>query len=163
MKWYHYIIIGIAIPLLVWLSFHIGYNKGRREPIASKVDTLTVYKERVSIRPKEVLSLNYSNLSVPAIVFQTDTLTQIIYQHDTLTLPTEHKRYYQPNEYELEISGIAPRLDYIKTYTKEQIVTNTVKPRWSFGVQLGIGCQYGLIRRQFDAGPYLGIGVEYNF
>lgn len=163
MKWFHYILIGIAIPLLVWLSFSIGYNKGHREPIASKVDTLTVYKERVYIRPKETLSLNYSNFDLPTIVFQTDTLTMIVFQHDTILLPTEHKRYYQPNEYEMEISGIAPRLDYIKTFTKEQTITKTVKPRWSFGVQLGIGCQYGLIQRQFDVGPYMGVGVEYNF
>lgn len=37
------------------------------------------------------------------------------------------------------------------------------KPRFSIGIQGGFGVQYGLMRKQFDYGPYIGFGFEYNF
>lgn len=37
------------------------------------------------------------------------------------------------------------------------------KKRWGVGVQVGIGGQYGLVHKQFDVGPYVGIGISYNF
>ena len=34
---------------------------------------------------------------------------------------------------------------------------------WTLSVQGGLGAQYGLIGNKFDIGPYLGVGVSYNF
>lgn len=36
------------------------------------------------------------------------------------------------------------------------------KDRFSVGIQFGFGAQYGLMHRQFDYGPYIGIGAEYR-
>lgn len=44
-----------------------------------------------------------------------------------------------------------------KTFLKQQ-----KKDRFSIGIQFGFGAQYGLMHRQFDYGPYFGIGVEYR-
>lgn len=35
------------------------------------------------------------------------------------------------------------------------------KNRFSIGIQAGFGAHYGLVHRQFDYGPYIGLGVEY--
>lgn len=37
------------------------------------------------------------------------------------------------------------------------------KNKWSFGVDLGVGIQYGLFNKSFDIGPQLGVGIHYNF
>ena len=34
---------------------------------------------------------------------------------------------------------------------------------WTLSVQGGVGKQYGLINNKFDIGPYMGVGVSYNF
>lgn len=44
-----------------------------------------------------------------------------------------------------------------KTFLKQQN-----KDRFSIGIQFGFGAQYGLMHRQFDYGPYIGIGAEYR-
>lgn len=44
-----------------------------------------------------------------------------------------------------------------KTFLKQQ-----KKDRFSIGIQIGFGAQYGLMHRQFDYGPYIGIGAEYR-
>lgn len=41
-----------------------------------------------------------------------------------------------------------------------------LKPKynyWTLSVQGGFGAQYGLVHNQFDLGPYVGVGVSYNF
>lgn len=56
---------------------------------------------------------------------------------------------------------------YIKiTNINSVIVDNkkTTKPkRWNVGLNLGLGVQYDLIKKEFGVGPYLGIGVSYGF
>ena len=34
---------------------------------------------------------------------------------------------------------------------------------WTLSLQGGLGAQYGLINNKFDIGPYVGVGVSYNF
>ena len=34
---------------------------------------------------------------------------------------------------------------------------------WTLSLQGGMGAQYGLINNKFDIGPYMGVGVSYNF
>lgn len=34
--------------------------------------------------------------------------------------------------------------------------------KWSLGLHVGFGAQYGLVRQKFDFGPVLSIGVSYN-
>ena len=35
--------------------------------------------------------------------------------------------------------------------------------RWSWGIHGGIGIGYDLITRRLGIGPYLGVGIQYNF
>ena len=46
---------------------------------------------------------------------------------------------------------------------KDTFLKQQKKSRFGVGVQVGIGGQYGLLHKQFDVGPYVGIGLSYNF
>ena len=35
--------------------------------------------------------------------------------------------------------------------------------KWGLGIQVGIGCGYNLVDKGFFAGPYIGLGLSYNF
>lgn len=37
------------------------------------------------------------------------------------------------------------------------------KPRFSWGIQIGVGGNYGFIHKNWDVGPYMGIGGQLNF
>lgn len=37
------------------------------------------------------------------------------------------------------------------------------KPKFSWGIQFGVGGQYGLVHKNWDVGPYLGVGGQLNF
>ena len=39
----------------------------------------------------------------------------------------------------------------------------TTPKRWGLGIQVGIGCGYNLVDKGFFAGPYIGLGLSYNF
>lgn len=45
---------------------------------------------------------------------------------------------------------------------KKAFLKQQKKDRFSIGIQIGFGAQYGLMHRQFDYGPYIGIGAEYR-
>lgn len=45
---------------------------------------------------------------------------------------------------------------------KDAFLKQQKKDRFSIGIQFGFGAQYGLMHRQFDYGPYIGIGAEYR-
>lgn len=45
---------------------------------------------------------------------------------------------------------------------KDVFLKQQKKDRFSIGIQFGFGAQYGLMHRQFDYGPYIGIGAEYR-
>lgn len=60
-----------------------------------------------------------------------------------------------PNPY-LVIEDISSATVYGSTlYPKEK--------RWSWGLQGGFGAGYDVISKRFVVGPYVGVGVEYNF
>lgn len=40
---------------------------------------------------------------------------------------------------------------------------NPKKPRFSHGITVGIGVQYGIINQRVDIGPYIGYGISINF
>lgn len=45
----------------------------------------------------------------------------------------------------------------------QQIVYKEPKKHWGVGINAGVGGSYGLIHKQFDVGPYVGVGLIYRF
>lgn len=49
-------------------------------------------------------------------------------------------------------------------YVIENMISkNALKPKWSHGISIGIGFQYGLVNKNLDFGPQVGYSVTYNF
>lgn len=46
---------------------------------------------------------------------------------------------------------------------KDVYLKRIKQKKWGIGIQAGIGMQYGLIHKTFDVGPYIGVGISYNF
>lgn len=160
------VITGAATIAVV--SGIIGYKigKGRKEVIETvKVETkIDRIRDTVTVfQPQFITRTEIRRELVPI----TDTLRN----RDTVyaALPIERKEYRDSN-YRAVISGIRPELESITIHPETRIITQTVtktitgKPaRFGVGVQLGFGACYGLQSKQMDAGPYIGIGLSYNF
>ena len=54
-------------------------------------------------------------------------------------------------------------IDNIDASVIENSIIAPKKKRFSWGVQLGFGLQYGLINKNLDVGPYGGVGIQWNF
>lgn len=46
---------------------------------------------------------------------------------------------------------------------KKQYLKSANKPKIKVGLQLGFGGNYGILHKSFDYGPYVGVGLSYNF
>ena len=114
-------------------GFEQGYAEGYAAPHPSDTiwtrDTLVIDRPVVVERWKDK----------PVLVPVTDTLrvTDTLY----MAVQTEVKRY-AGEDYEAQVSGWHPSLDWVKVYPKQQTITQYVvkeAPRWSFGVTAGPG------------------------
>lgn len=161
MKWYHYIIIGALLPLSIWAAYKFGYKQGRSEPIIAKVDTCTIYKEIIKYKPKEAARIKTDTIRIADTLIVRDTVTR------TIAIQAE-QREFRDSDYVAWVSGIRPHLDSIKirqrwtTITEQVAVPQVKRQRVTFSVQGGFGGQYGLVHRQWDCGPYIGVGVSVN-
>lgn len=89
---------------------------------------------------------------------------------DTIYVPVPRRTdYYHGEQYEAWVTGYKASLDSIHVFQSTAIVevpvykTVTKRARWGVGVQAGLGVQYDLIGKSMGAGPYIGLGVNYNF
>lgn len=117
------------------------------------VDTIFVPFERISY--------------VDSVIVDTLYLNAV---EDTILLRTQ--KTYEDSVSTIWISGIYPEIDSIRHYIPRdtiivsEYIEHTKKERrknWNIGIQAGIGCQYGLLNKDFDVGPYLGVGISYGF
>jgi hypothetical protein len=112
-----------------------------------RVDTFTITKEK--IKYKERIKL--------------DTL----YLHDTIFIKEQIN--YRDSIASIWVSGYHPEIDSIhykipeKTIYVDKIVEVQKKESfWKnrFVITAGFSTQYGLVHKQWDVGPYVGIGVR---
>lgn len=124
-----------------------------------QIDTLVVVDTVTITKPEYIVRRVVD--SIPFYVI--DTLKV----HDTTVvyLPREEK-VYEDSTYRAVVSGFEPSLDTIAVYPKTTVITQTevkevqMQPKWSIGVQGGVGVMVN--DKGFHAGPYIGIGIQYN-
>lgn len=137
--------------------------------IEGRIKTDTIYIEN-SVSTTDSLSYRYS--------FMKDTeyyticgYTDVDKNHKSFTTITENtiplklkvgltqdwKIFVTSDNPNVNLTSIEGALVDKKTFLKQQ-----EKDRFSIGIQFGFGAQYGLMHRQFDYGPYIGIGAEYR-
>ena len=147
------LLVGAACGVLVWVCFKATPPPA---PIV-QVDTLIVHDTTTIVKPQYIVKRVVDTLTIPIIVKEQDTLF--------VPLPIEEK-VYEDSTYYAVVSGFLPALDTISVFPKTIIITQTetqqvkVKPKFSFGIQGGIGIMYN---GSLHAGPYIGVGAEYNF
>ena len=162
-KW----LIGL---LVIGLLFLAPFRCGKVPPevrYIEKTDTITVtdtINHRDTIRITEPVPKYVEVLKVDTVFNE---------KGDTIPLVTENKLYndtlcYQNDSIILEssITGINPKLDYIKAdWRKQEIIktvtiTNYIK-RKGFKISPQVGVGYGMINKKPDV--FIGVGLSYNF
>lgn len=164
-RWWIIVLVSL---LLMAGAFAGGWYAGRGRIMVQRDTVTSVVTFRDTVRvvePREVVRTVVRR----ELVAVTDTVRV----NDTtfVSLPVERREYRDSNYYAV-VSGIRPSLDEIAVFPETRVVTQTITQtvegkkrvtRFGIGLQAGFGAQYGLRGRQFDAGPYVGVGVSYNF
>lgn len=142
---------AIAVAFGLWSAHHFRYEAPSYPEVIVRVDTLVVHDTLVTVKP------------VPYNVYVVDTLwyeVPVYGGRDTVYLPLPREvKEYRDSSYRAVVSGIRPSLDTIDIY-RRTVYVNTVQkippPRWSWGVQAGIGASKDGLT------PYVGIGIQYR-
>lgn len=165
----------IAIAAAACLGFLAGHRCRRIEPVEPptiKADTLFIRDTSSFTEPKyepspEVL---VKEIPVPVYVADSSAIDSLLNEcarlervGDSLKLVLLRvQRHYSDSTFDAWVSGVDPRLDSIKTYQTNMVITKEIpvirvkRTRWGLGVQAGMGaCKDGLT-------PYVGVGVSYN-
>lgn len=161
------ILAAILAVIVIAGAFTGGFFAGKGKRPAFQRDTVTTvvtYRDTVTVyEPKEITRTVIRKEYV--------AVTDTIIRNDTtyIEMPVERREYRDTN-YRAVVSGIRPQLDEISVFPETRIVTQTVtvtekrRPtKFGVGVQVGFGGTYGLVHKQLDAGPYVGVGISYNF
>lgn len=129
---------------------------GRKTAISRVITQIdTIYHTDTIIAEKPVYFAKYTRDTIRFAVRDT------IRERDTLyiNLPREVKEYRDSNYY-ARVSGFLPELEYIETYQRERIITQTnsvpSRKRWGVGIQAGYGVSASGLT------PYIGVGISYN-
>ena len=170
-----YILMGMGIVVAILIGFLVGRRCPRNaqgETPTPKVDTLFIRDTNTFTEPKKEPSPDVLIKEIPFPVYVADSsaidsllneCARLERVGDSLKLVLLRvQRHYSDSTFDAWVSGVDPRLDSIKTYQTNMIITKEIpviqvkKTRWGLGVQAGVGAgKDGLT-------PYLGVGVSYN-
>lgn len=151
----HFLPFLLAAAVAAYALWVIGHLRHDTPPeTVVKTDTVVVvhYDTITAYKP------------VPFNVYVVDTMwvPVTVHEHDTVwaQLPREAK-VYQDSSYRAVVSGYRPSLDTISIYQRTMTVTKVERvtipaPRWSWGVQAGVGAT------KDGLGPYIGVGIQYR-
>ena len=170
-----YILMGMGIVVAILIGFLVGRRCTRNDPGETptpKVDTLFIRDTNTFTEPKKEPSpdILIKEIPVPVYVADSSAIDSLLNEcarlervGDSLRLVLLRvQRHYSDSTFDAWVSGVDPRLDSIKTYQTNMVITKEIpviqvkKTRWGLGVQAGAGVgKDGLT-------PYLGVGVSYN-
>ena len=135
-------------------GYKAGYQKGLG---VAKRDTLVIVDTHFVDKPVEIWKEREKVVYIPIVD------TQIVHTTDSVFVALEReKRGYSGEDYECQVSGVMPSLDWIRTFPKTTVITETKidKPRWTFGVSAGPGLLYD---GKIHAGVGIVAGVQFRF
>jgi hypothetical protein len=163
--------IVVAAVLVLYCDRRIP-KKDHGEPPMPKVDTLFIRDTNSFTEPKKEPSPDVliKEIPVPVYVADSTAIDSLLNEcarlervGDSLQLVLLRvQRHYSDSTFDAWVSGVDPRLDSIKTYQTNKIITKEIpviqekKTRWGLAVQAGMGAgKDGLT-------PYVGFGMSYN-
>lgn len=173
MKGWQYILAGSALTLLLCvIKDHVCTQREHLEAIPERVDTLFVRDTNSFSEPKKETSSDVliKEIPVPVYVADSSAIDSLLNEcarlekvGDSLRLVLLRvQRHYSDSTFDAWVSGVDPRLDSIKTYQTNMVITKEIpviqikKTRWGLGISAGCGVgKDGLT-------PYVGVGISYN-
>lgn len=82
------------------------------------------------------------------------------YNYDTIT-PDSVSMQAEITGYDVQFQRL--KLQYVREEVTTTIVQQYKPKRWGLGFQAGFGGGYDVIDKKAFVGPYIGIGISYNF
>ena len=169
----------MTILCVILLMFSIGILMGQKhrqktpvEPPEIKVDSLFIRDTNSFTEPQKEPSPDVliKEIPVPVYVADSSAIDSLLNEcarlervSDSLQLVLLRvQRHYSDSTFDAWVSGVDPRLDSIKTYQTNMVITKEIpviqvkKTRWGLGINAGYGVGQG------GLAPYIGIGVSYN-
>ena len=175
MKGWQYIVTGVGIAVAVLIGFLIGQQYPQKPPVepnVEKVDTLFIRDTNSYTEPPKEPSPDVliKEIPVPVYVADSSAIDSLLKEcarlesvGDSLHLILLRvQRHYSDSTFDAWVSGVDPRLDSIKTYQTNMVITKEIpviqvkKSRWGLGIQAGYGAS------KDGLSPYIGVGVSYN-
>ena len=173
MNRYEKVMTILCVILLILIGILIGQKHRQKlpvEPPEIKVDSLFIRDTNSFTEPQKEPSPDVliKEIPVPVYVADSSAIDSLLNEcarleriSDSLQLVLLRvQRHYSDSTFDAWVSGIDPRLDSIKTYQTNIVITKEIpvikKTRWGLGVQAGVGAGKGGLT------PYLGVGVSYN-
>ena len=168
-----------SVLLILANFFMVGFIIGQKHPqklpveqIKKKVDTLFVPDSNIFTEPKKEPSPDVLIKEIPVPVYFADSsaidsllnkCARLERVNDSLQLVLLRvQRHYSDSTFDAWVSGVDPRLDSIKIYQTNMVITKEipvrvkVRSRWGLGIQAGYGASKDGLT------PYIGAGVSYN-
>lgn len=151
----HFLPFLLAAAVAAYALWVIGHPRHDTPPeTVVKTDTVVVvhYDTITAYKPVPFNVYLVDTLYIPVKVESSDTVW--------VELPRVAK-VYQDSTYRAVVSGYRPSLDTISIYQRTVFVDRVERvtipaPRWSWGVQAGVGAT------KDGLGPYIGVGIQYR-
>jgi hypothetical protein len=143
----------LALSLIFILFQHLNAPDVTRMPPVIKYDT--------------IVEVKYDTITKEKIKYKERIKLDTLYLHDTIFIKEQIN--YRDSIASIWVSGYHPEIDSIhytipeKTIYVDKIVEVQKKESfWKnrFVITAGFSTQYGLVHKQWDVGPYVGIGVR---
>ena len=152
----NFLVPFLTILALVVLSFIAGKKtaeKGQKETVIERVDTLVIRDTIVAYRPQYITRRVVDTAFFP--------VTDTIRMRDTLFLQLPREQVtWEDSLARVYASGINPQVDSVYHYRTETVINHIipvkVNPLWGFGIQGGVGVGKGGLT------PYVGVGFQMN-
>ena len=160
METFKTIVICVLSLVVVSLSIAICLIKPK---VITKTETL--------VKVDTVETIIYKEVPKEKIKYVHSHTIDTIYLKEPVDQITIEQKCYTDSLSDIYISGFQPNIDSINYHIPKQTiyVDRTIeieKPKkWyqdRFVISAGFSAQYGLVHKQWDVGPYIGIGVRFG-
>ena len=155
------IFFGTVLLVLLTCSWFCGYRKGYKVALALPHQPDTVWRTETRYIEKPVEVVKWKDREKP--VYVPVNKDSLVYIHDTTYIALEREyKLFEGENYQAQVSGIDPALDWLKINQQTAYITNTVvdKRRWTFGITAGPGVIWD---GSFHGGIGVVAGLQYNF
>ena len=157
--WFPALVVAVLVG---WIAFEVGDSHGYKRCINEPHKADTVWRDTTIYIDKPVEVVKWKDREKPVYipVVEVDT----VHHHDTTFIALEREfRQYSGENYEAQVSGVQPNLDWIKINQQTAYITNTIvqKKRWSWSLAAGPGLFWD--GKEVKPGAGLVIGGSFNF